>query len=61
MNPTLAKALIEEHGVQPSLAHVEAAGGILASIFKTTAGPFASLPLETEPAAYLLEQRRQAP
>jgi hypothetical protein len=61
MNPTLARNLIEENGVQPSLTHAEAAGNILASIFKTTAGPFAKLPFEAEPAGYLLEQRRQAP
>ena len=61
MNPTLAKTLIEEHGVQPSPAQVEATGNILASLFKTTAGPFARLPLEAEPATFLLEQRRQAP
>jgi hypothetical protein len=61
MNPTLARNLIEEHGVQPSPTHAAAAGNILASIFKTTAEPFANLPLEAEPAAYLLEQRRQAP
>ena len=61
MNPTLAKTLIVEQGVQASPTHVEAAGNILASIFKTTAEPFAKLPLEAEPGAYLLEQRRQAP
>ena len=61
MNPTLAKALIEEHGVQPSPTHVEATANILAAIFKTTAGPFARLPLEAEPGDYLLEQQRQAP
>ena len=49
MKPTLAKTLIEEHGVQPSPMHVEAAGNILASIFKTTAEPFAKLPFEAEP------------
>jgi hypothetical protein len=52
---------MEEQGVQPSPTHVEAAGNILASIFKTTAEPFAKLPLEAEPAAYMLEQGRQAP
>ena len=61
MNPTLARTLIEQHGVQPSPAHVEATGNILASLFKATAGPFARLPLEAEPSAFLLEQRRQAP
>ena len=61
MNPTLARTLIEERGVQPSPTHVEATGHILASLFKTTAGPFARLPLEAEPSAFLLEQRRQAP
>jgi hypothetical protein len=61
MNPTLARTLIEEHGVQPSPTHVEATGNILASLFKTTAAPFAKLPFEAEPSAYVLEQRRQAP
>ena len=61
MNPTLAKTLIEEHGVQPSPAHVEATASILATLFKTTAERFGKLPLEAEPAAYILEQRRQAP
>ncbi|HXJ51902.1 MAG TPA: hypothetical protein VNH16_10945 [Burkholderiales bacterium] len=61
MNPTLAKTLIEEHGVQPSPTHVEATANILTSLFKTTAQPFARLPLEAEPAGYLAEQRREAP
>ncbi|MFL6572243.1 MAG: hypothetical protein ACJ8G4_10855 [Burkholderiales bacterium] len=61
MNPTLARTLIEEHGVQPSPTHVEATASILAAIFKATAGPFAELPLEAEPAAFAAEQRRQAP
>jgi hypothetical protein len=61
MNPTLAKTLIEEHAVQPSPTHVEATANILASLFKTTAEPFAELPFEAEPAAFVLEQRRQAP
>lgn len=61
MNPGLARTLIEEHGVQPSPAHVEAAANILASLFKTTAEPFSELPLEAEPAAFVAEQRRQAP
>jgi len=61
MNPTLARTLIEEHGVEPSQTHVEATGNILASLFKTTTGPFAGLPLEAEPSAFLFEQRRQAP
>lgn len=61
MNPTLAKTLIEEHGVQPSPTHVEATANILTSLCKTTAQAFARLPLEAEPAAYLAEQRREAP
>jgi hypothetical protein len=61
MNPTLARTLIEEHGVQPSPTHVEATANILASLFKTTAQPFARLPLEAEPAGYLAAQRREAP
>jgi len=61
MNPTLARTLIEEHGVQPSPTHVEASANILSSLFKTTAEPFAELPLEAEPSAFVLEQRRQAP
>ena len=61
MNPTLARTLIEAHGVQPSPTHVEATANILAALFKTTAGPFAGLPLEAEPAAFVLELRRQAP
>ena len=61
MNPTLARTLIEEQGVQPSPTHVEATANILASLFRTTAVPFAELPLEAEPAAFVLEQRRQAP
>ena len=61
MNPTLARTLIEAHGVQPSPTHVEATGNILATLFKTTAEKFAALPLEAEPAAFVLEQRRQAP
>ena len=61
MNPTLAKTLLEEQGVQPTPAHAEATGNILASLFKTTAEPFGKLPLEAEPADYRLELRRQAP
>jgi hypothetical protein len=61
MNPTLAKTLIEEHGVQPSPTHVETTANILATLFKTTAERFAELALEAEPAAFLAEQRRQAP
>jgi len=61
MNPNLAKTLIEEHGVQPSPAHVEATANILATLFKITAERFAELALEAEPAAFVLEQRRQAP
>jgi hypothetical protein len=61
VNPALARTLIEEHGVQPSPTHVEATANILASLFKMTAGAFAGLPLEAEPSAFVLEQRRQAP
>lgn len=61
MNPTLAKTLIEEQGVQPSPTHVEATASILDSLFKTTAERFGKLPLEAEPGLYVLEQRRQAP
>jgi hypothetical protein len=61
MNPTLARTLIEEQGVQPSPTHVEANANILAALFKTTAEPFAELPLEAEPAAFVAEQRRLAP
>ena len=61
MNPTLARTLIEEHGVQPGPDHVEATGKILASLFNTTAAPFAGLPLEAEPSTYILAQRRAAP
>ena len=61
MNPTLARTLIEEQGVQPSPTHAEATGNILASLFKTTAGRFGKLPLEAEPSEYRLELRRQAP
>ena len=61
MNPTLARTLSEQHGVQPSPTHVEATANILSSLFKTTAEPFAELPLEAEPSAFVLEQRRQAP
>ena len=61
MNPNLARTLIEEHGLQPSPEHVEATANILATLFKTTAEPFARLPLEAEPSAFVLEQRRQAP
>ena len=61
MNTTLAKTLIEEHGVQPSPTHVEATANILSSLFKATARPFSGLPLEAEPAGYLAEQRREAP
>ena len=61
MNPTLTGTLLEEHGVQPSPAHVEATANILTALFKTTAEPFAELPFEAEPSAFVLEQRRQAP
>ena len=61
MNPTLAKTLIEEQGVQPSPTHVEATANILTSLLRTTAQSFAGLPLEAEPTGYLLEQRREAP
>lgn len=61
MNPTLAKTLMEAHGVQPSPTHVQATANILGAIFKTTAESFARLPLEAEPSTYLLEQRRKAP
>ena len=61
MNPTLAKTLVEEHGVQASPTHVEATASILNSLFKATAQPFARLPLEAEPAGYRVEQRREAP
>jgi hypothetical protein len=47
--------------VQPSPTHVEATANILASLFKTTAQPFARLALEAEPAGYLAAQRREAP
>jgi hypothetical protein len=61
MNPTLAKTLIEEQGVQPDPTHVEATASILTSLLATAAQPFARLPLEAEPAGYVLEQRREAP
>ena len=61
MNVDLIKAAMELQGMKADARHIEAAASTLTAVLKATAEPFAKLPLEAEPSAFPLEQRRLAP
>jgi hypothetical protein len=61
MNANLIKAAMEVQGVEADARHIDAAASTLNAVFKATAEPFSKLPLEAEPSAFSLEQRRLAP
>jgi hypothetical protein len=61
MNVDLIKAAMELQGMKADARHIEAAASTLTAVLKATAEPFSKLPLEAEPSAFPLEQRRLAP
>jgi hypothetical protein len=61
MNADIIKAVTEAQGIKADARHIDAAAATLATAFKTTAQTFSKLPLEAEPSAFPLEQRRLAP
>jgi hypothetical protein len=61
MNANLIKAVMEAQGVKGDARHIEAAASALSAALQSTAERFSKLPLEAEPSAFTLEQRRVAP
>lgn len=61
MNPDEARILLEEQGVRADAADLAATAVLVTALLQGTAGGFAKLPLEAEPAGFQAEQRRNAP
>jgi hypothetical protein len=61
MNPGEAGILLEEQGVRADGADLAATAVLVTALLQGTAGSFAKLPLEAEPAGFRAEQWRNAP
>jgi hypothetical protein len=61
MNPGEAGILLEEQGVRADAAELAATAALVTALLQGTAGSFAKLPLEAEPAGFQTEQRRNSP